>query len=295
MGQDGGGKDDFKGFNVLAYAIQVPVETLPVFEYHAMFGDLANPLPAIGSSTGVGVYASVSRRRVTVRGSPSYGEEDPALYSADCNGDGSLDISDAVCILNFLFLGGKAPARVGGADSWVQVSRMGNPLFNDLFVPVGDKDRYQLTRPTGDADATTGFAAHARTPELAALLNLIHGRSVVESGRTDLVAMLIPDVIRVDTTTPAVRLAGQPGFSRLGFLGGDTTTNGSGRTISSGWPNGRRFGDDVVDITLTALASGPGYSSITLIGDNVAANDQSFHRVFPYAATPHAGAVNAGN
>jgi hypothetical protein len=48
----------------------------------------------------------------------------------------------------------------------------------------------------------------------------------------------------------------------------------------------------VVDIALTALASGPGYSAVTLVGDNVAANDQIYHQVFPYAATPHAGPTN---
>ena len=89
------------------------------------------------------------------------------------------------------------------------------------------------------------------------------------------------------TTTDPVRLAGQTGFSRLGFIGGDTT-NG----VSSGWPNGRRIGDDVVDIALTAIASGPGYSTITVVGDNVAANDLPYHQVFPYLATPHSGSNN---
>jgi hypothetical protein len=55
-------------------------------------------------------------------------------------------------------------------------------------------------------------------------------------------------------------------------------------TASGGWPNGRRIGDDVVDIALTAL------SLFTIdIGDNINANDQVYHRVFPYLATPHAG------
>jgi len=65
--------------------------------------------------------------------------------------------------------------------------------------------------------------------------------------------------------------------------------NSEGNDISSGWPNGRRFGDDVVDIALTLLASGPAYTTFTTVGDNVAANDQIFHQVFPYAATPHSG------
>ena len=63
--------------------------------------------------------------------------------------------------------------------------------------------------------------------------------------------------------------------------------------VSSGWPNGRRFGDDVVDIALTAVASGPDYSEITLVGDNITGNDLPYHAVFPYAATPHAGSNNS--
>ncbi len=62
--------------------------------------------------------------------------------------------------------------------------------------------------------------------------------------------------MRVDTTTGPVRLAGQTGFNRLGFIGGDTATATSGRVKSSGWPAGRRFGDDVIDIALTAATSG---------------------------------------
>jgi hypothetical protein len=83
-----------------------------------------------------------------------------------------------------------------------------------------------------------------------------------------------------------VSLVGQGG-NRLSGLGGDTT-NGKW----SGWPNGRRLGDDVVDIALTAVASGPSYTSIFMLGDNINANDESYNYVFPYAATPHAGTTN---
>ena len=84
------------------------------------------------------------------------------------------------------------------------------------------------------------------------LINTVFGTSFATTNREDLVAIFIPDVLRVNTATGPVRLAGQAGFSRLGFLGGDTTSG-----VSGGWPNGRRLGDDVVDIALTAVASGP--------------------------------------
>ncbi len=161
---------------------------------------------------------------------------------------------------------------------------MGNPLFNEVLVALKDKDVYNRTKPVVDA-AT--FSTYALNPEIAVLINAVFGLSLATSGRTDLAAVFIPDVIRVDTTTDPVRLAGDAGFSRLGFIGGDTTSGKSG-----GWPNGRRLGDDVVDIALTAVASGPSYSAITLVGDNVPSNDQLYNRVFPYSATPHAGSRN---
>jgi Domain of unknown function (DUF4331) len=235
LGQAGTGVDGFKGFNVLAYAIQIPLHQLPSLPYHS---------PFFGPQTGVGVYASVSRPRVTIR------------------------------------LGHREPF---GEGPFVQVNRMGNPLFNEALVALKDKDNYNRRTPTDDA----AFATYARSPELAGLINTVFGTNFVTMNREDLVAIFIPDVLRVNTGTGPVRLAGQAGFSRLGFIGGDTTAGASG-----GWPNGRRLGDDVVDIALTAIASGPSYSPITVVGDNINANDQVYHQVFPYSATPHAGPTN---
>lgn len=250
FGQDGNGVDGFKGFNVLAFAVQIPLSLLTphMADYPAAFADLEQPLPAVGTSRGVGVYASVSRQRTTVR----------------------------------------TATGATNAGPFVQVNRMGNPLFNELLVPLSSKDRYNGSAPTGDAS----FATFASNPEVATLINVVFGTSFANSGRGDVALVYIPDVIRVDTTTPPVRLAGQDGFSRFGFAGGDTVTNAAGHVMSSGWPNGRRLGDDVVDIALTAVASGPSYAAVTVVGDNVDANDQLFNEVFPYSATPHAGPTN---
>ncbi len=240
LGQDGNGVDGFKGYNVLAIAMQIPLNLLDDIGVPASFTS-----PFFGAQTGVGVYASTSRPRISIRRS-----------------DGTRQ-------------------NLGG---WVQVQRLGNPLFNEGLVANRDKDRFNRTGPVQDAS----FAQYALNPELAVLINAVYGTSFVTSNRTDLAAIFIPDVLRVNTTTDPVRLAGQPGFSRFGFIGGDTTTGG----VSSGWPNGRRFGDDVVDIALTAIASGPSYTTITLVGDNVHANDLAYHQVFPYIATPQSGSNN---
>jgi hypothetical protein len=240
LGQDGNGVDGFKGFNLLSVAIQIPLSKLDELGIPTQYDSLF-----FGEQTGVGVYASVSRPRVTMRKS-----------------DGS---------------------RVN-SGGWQQVSRLGNPLFTEALVAFADKDRFNRTPASQDMQ----FAKYARNPELATLINAVYGTSFAATNRADLVKIFIPEVLRVATTTDPVRLAGQAGFHRLGFIGGDTT-NG----VSGGWPNGRRLGDDVVDIALTAIASGPAYSTITIVGDNVAANDVAYNQVFPYLATPHSGTNNS--
>ena len=252
LGQDGNGVDGFKGFNVLTYGVQIPLRELSPSRYAAAFADLgnsANPVPSVAEATGVGVYASVSRKRIRILRS------------------------------------NRAPINAG---SWVQVNRMGNPLFNEVLVALADKDNYNRSSPEHDMD----FITYAENPEVAFLINFVFGTSLAETGRGDLALVYVPDGLRVDTTTGPVALAGQATFNRLGFIGGDTVTAADGKVKSSGWPNGRRFGDDVVDIALTAVASGPTYSSVLLVGDNIAANDQLYHQVFPYAGTPHAGPSN---
>jgi hypothetical protein len=128
------------------------------------------------------------------------------------------------------------------------------------------------------------------------------------SDRTDLATIFIPDIIKVDLSTGPARLAGggnndpdDTGFSRLSGFGGDflistvQTNNNSGGVIAGGWPNGRRFGDDVVDITLSALVSDlrtNGTGGISIIGDNVDHNDVPYNKVFPYAPTPNNGRVH---
>jgi hypothetical protein len=192
---------------------------------------------------------------------------------------------------------------------FVQVGRQGNPLFCEGLVALADKDRYNRTRPTEDAAL---FERYALEPELAALINalLFGGQQVaLASGRTDLRAIFVPDLIKVDLSTGPARLAGggpshptnpdDPGFSRLSIFGGDVLTSqvqegfGNG-TVPGGWPNGRRFGDDVVDIAVSAILSDlrdPANPVIQVADgvDNVSVNDSAYHKVFPYAATPQSG------
>lgn len=199
--------------------------------------------------------------------------------------------------------------RILGADQdfglgdFVQVARQGNPLFNEGLVAIADKDLYSRTTPEVDARL---FRKYAVTPELAALINaLVFGSNVAPTtNRTDIAGIFIPDLIKVDLSTGPARLAGggaghptnpdDGGFSRLGIFGGDTLTSTvqpgfGGGVVPGGWPNGRRFGDDVLDIAVTALISDLRVSPPIIrgpAGDNVDQNDIAYNKVFPYAATP---------
>ena len=250
------GKDSQGGFNLHLMALNIPIAELG------------------GDQQVVGVYATTSRRQVQV------------LRDGD-DKNGRFDAT-----------GGR----------WVQVARQGNPLFNEGLVAIADKDRYSRSSPSQDAAL---FAKYALNPELARLINLIvFGGSgpAPETNRTDIAGIYIPDLIKVDLSTPGVRFAGSgpghptnpddAGFSRLSIFGNDVLQSqiqdpfGNGGLIPGGWPNGRRFGDDVVDIAVSALISdlrGPLVIRVADGVDGVSRNDMGFNKTFPYEGTPQNG------
>jgi len=199
----------------------------------------------------------------------------------------------------------KGPVNSG---RWVQVARQGNPLFNEGLVAIADKDLYSRTSPNEDRER---FRKYARNPELAKLINLLlFGGSgpAIESNRTDIAGIYIPDLIKVDLSTGPCRLAGSgpghptnpddPGYSRLSIFGNDVLQSSiqdpfaNGGLIPGGWPNGRRFGDDVVDIAVSAIISdlrGPLVIRVADGVDGVSRNDMGFNKVFPYESTPQNG------
>jgi hypothetical protein len=140
----------------------------------------------------------------------------------------------------------------GGA--WVQVSRLGMPLVNEVVIGLKDKDRFNASKPSADAQ----FADYVTNPTLPALIETLFGaqgaKAPTKFPRGDLVATFltgIPGVNQPKTVTPAEMLrlnTAQPptaigAQNRLGVIGGD----------SAGFPNGRRPGDDVVDIELRVV------------------------------------------
>jgi hypothetical protein len=207
--------------------------------------------------------------------------------------------------------------------TYTQVARQGNPLFNEGLVALEDKDTYSRTLPTVDSQL---FRKYAENPELASLINLLIGggqQLAIPTNRLDIGAIFIPDLIKVDLSTDSVRLAGNGpgsasnaddmGFSRLSIFGGDVLeSRAAGHPfrlpsqfiglpagkfyVPGGWPNGRRFGDDVVDIAIIALLSDLRDPANLKINDpfkgnydGVTGNELGYNKVFPYEATPQNG------
>lgn len=178
--------------------------------------------------------------------------------------------------------------RVAGSEtstgSFVQVSRLGMPLVNEVIIPVGQKDRWNGSVPTADG---AGFLNNYLDPEVPKLLQLVYGIQAPATPRNDLVQVFLTGVpglnqpagvksaemLRLNTDIlPTAAPA------RLGVLAADI----------QGFPNGRRLTDDVVDITLQAAAGVLG-GVRTSLGDGVDRNDVAFRPSFPYLAAPHSG------
>jgi hypothetical protein len=193
----------------------------------------------------VGVWASTERRRVQVVG------------SSDDNRNGS---------------------------DWVQVSRLGNPLVNEVVIPLGKKDFFNSTSPADDAK---NFGQYVVNPELARLMNALFNLGVKETGRTDIVQALLQGIPGLNqqsgkpVDTIKLNLGTDPASSpkRLGVLAGDT----------AGFPNGRRLTDDVTDIELRVVAGALINPNAPPLGDGVDQNDKQFSDQFPYVAAPNSG------
>jgi hypothetical protein len=203
--------------NVHSIALQIPL--------HMVRRDGKKAVRAKDPGAVIGVWTSASRRQVEVR-----------------NGDKTND-----------------DVQVGPQ---VQVSRLGNPLFNEVIVPMAEKDKWNSLPPTEDKR----FAKFVEEPELAALLPVLYPglfdnlAKLNKAGapRADLLAILLTgipdglikdfqnntgdvqaDMLRLNTAIPPSKK--EDGF---GLLGGDL----------AGFPNGRRIADDVVSISIRAIA-----------------------------------------
>lgn len=283
------GVDSLAGYNVHSIAIQVPTQLLTAS------GQL--PTGATDPNAIIGVYSTASRPGTRVLNTNG---------TATTAGNCSMGITpDANC---------------------VQVSRLANPLVNELFIPRGtsettsenDKDLYNAQLPATDINRIDFIRGTSSRPvEPVNLLNMLYPslHKAPTSGRNDLVRVFLTgvpgatrppvqmdpndpsagpgavpaDLMRLNTAVPATAFGSQ---NRLGFIAGDM----------AGYPNGRRPGDDVVDITfrvgagvlLPGNACDNGTTSCNqapnnIFGDGANQNDKAFRTSFPYLASPWSG------
>jgi hypothetical protein len=195
----------------------------------------------------------------------------------------------------------KANDERSESGPWVQVSRLGNPLFNEVIVPLGKKDKWNTLYPAGDK----AFLQHVRHPELAGLLPVLYPHvfpnlAALTKPRADLVAILL-------TGIPAGIVPGFQNFTgkvladqlRLNVVIPPNTSNPSVYGLlggdAAGFPNGRRVFDDVVSIELRAVA-GVTYALVdkTFKPDAAAGKlteglmpaSNRYQATFPYLAPP---------
>ena len=172
---------------------------------------------------------------------------------------------------------------------YVEVSRLGMPLVNEVVVPVGKKDFWNASYPKDDL---ANFGSYITNPELPNLIQAIYGIPAPATPRDDLVQVfatgipglnqppnVVPsEMIRLNMTTPVCNPGSCQTYSDLGVIGGDL----------AGYPNGRRLADDVIDISLQVV-EGELVGNPNDLNDGVDQNDVKFGKHFPYVALPHSG------
>ena len=192
---------------------------------------------------------------------------------------------------------------------WSQVSRVGMPLVNEVVIGMDDKDRFNASKPSGDAQ----FINYVTHPTLPAVVESLYSwaKAPTNFPRTDLVTVFLKgleglnqpknvvpsEMLRLNTTTPTVVPEKQ---NQLGVAAGD----------KAGFPNGRRPADDVVDLSLRvamgALCALTGTGDTLKVGckpadapagalpltDGVRKDATMFKATFPYFNTPIPGNFN---
>jgi hypothetical protein len=270
----------------------------PIANLHATFG-----LPALQAAPGVNSLATSNVHSIAIQ---------VPITDLAAGGVAPTTSSSAKSTVGVWTTASRRQARVLNTDGgsgvetgpYVQVSRLGNPLFNEVLVPLAQKDKWNAQYPSKDKQYANGVAH----PELAALLNVLYpgdfpNLAAYTKPRLDLEAILLtgipagvvsPSFSTLTGTTQAdmlrLNLAIPPATTpnALGVLGGDV----------AGFPNGRRVTDDVVTIELQAIAGATiplvdktftPDKALVDVSDGVTGAGLPLLTTFPYMGTPYSG------
>jgi len=189
----------------------------------------------------------------------------------------------------------RSNGEIDAKGRFVQVSRLGSPLVNEVAIPVGLKDKWNGSKPSGDGQ----FLEYVNKPILPKVVEAVYGIEQPDSDpdkagiqRDDLISVFLTGVkglnqprnvtpseqLRLNMSTPVCNPPTCPEYSRLGVIGGD----------SAGFPNGRRLRDDVVDIALQVF-EGELLDNPNDLSDGVDTNDAPRGKGFPYVGLPFSG------
>jgi hypothetical protein len=298
-----GGRVVFAGQRAEAFFVDLGAifdlgDLRPIANLHATFG-----LPALSAAKGVNSTASVNVHSIALQ---------VPITDIASGGSAPTSTSAAASSVGVWTTASRRKARVlttnGGTGTetgpYVQVSRLGNPLFNEVLVPLAQKDKWNAQSPANDSNYANGVAH----PELAGLLNVLYpgafpNLAAYTKARADLEAILLTgipagvvsksfstltgstqaDMLRLNLAIPP---ASSP--SVMGVLGGDI----------AGFPNGRRVTDDVVTIELQAIAGAtiplvdPSFTpdkAIADVSDGVTGAGLTLLTSFPFLGTPYSG------
>lgn len=298
----GGGRKVFAGQRAEAFYVDLGSifdlgDLRPIANLHATFG-----LPALPAAKGVNATAQVNVHSIALQlpiSEIAHGGHAPSSPTAT---HASVGIWTTASRQKARVLGSAGTGVESGP--WVQVSRLANPLVNEVIVPLADKDFWNAQPPRDDKQFVAGVAH----PELAGLLNVLYPGAfpnlagyakpradleaifltgipagVVAAGFSTFTGKTQADLLRLNLAIPA---SSSPKSN--GVLGGDL----------AGFPNGRRVADDVVSIELQALAG----ATIPLVdksftpdkavpdaSDGLTGAGLTLPASFPYLGTPYAG------
>jgi Domain of unknown function (DUF4331) len=289
-----------EGFYVDLGAVFDLGDLRPFEELHAQYG--LNVFSSAG--TGVNATAALNVHSIAIQ-----------VPTSSLLRSSSPSVTDSAAVIGVWTSASRQVVRIIDGNGtlvntgpFYQVSRLGNPLFNEVLIPLGLKDEWNAQQPSGDKQ----FASHVTNPELASLLPALYPNvfpnlaKLVQAGtaRADLEAILLTglpsgivpgfqnntgkvlaDMLRLNTAIPP---SASP--NPLGVVGGDL----------AGFPNGRRVQDDVVTIELRAIAgltyplvdksfTPDGAASLVTDGLTSASVPSGFLSTFPYLGVPYSG------
>ena len=297
------GSDTVSGFNTHSVVLQAPKSLLVRNEC-----DLNNEGDKSNGECVIGIWSTTDRPAVDVLASAGLTGNSRLFGDLNCDSAfGPPDLQQGLKSFLDQQTNQQPKCPPIGRNTMVQVSRLGNPLVNEVVIPVGMKDIFNKSEPKDDGQ----FASFVTDPELAGLLNLVYNgilTPIPAHDRSDLVTVFLtgvptvtqpPNVVASEELRLNVTIPPSADPKPHGVLDGDF----------QGFPNGRRLTDDVTDIALRAVACGYGAvytvfdpfgpcdnatfggspNNTAAVSDNVGTNDVPFLSTFPYEAAPHSG------